>query len=168
MDAAACRRSGMESLAENLVDGFVTPIFWYCLAGLPGIVTFKVVSTLDSVVGYKTARYLRFGWCGARLDDLMNLLPARLTWLLIAVGAALVPRRLQHGSAHHGLAPARRRAGAERRLERGGSRRGAAAAPGRADLAGRPPGNRPVDRPSFRPPPREPARIAGRRGGRCW
>ena len=91
MDAAACRRSGMESLAENLVDGFVTPIFWYCLAGIPGIVTFKVVSTLDSVVGYKTARYLRFGWCGARLDDLMNLLPARLTWLLIAVGAALTP-----------------------------------------------------------------------------
>ena len=91
MDAAACRRSGMESLAENLVDGFVTPIFWYCLAGVPGIVIFKVVSTMDSVVGYKTERYLRFGWCGARLDDLMNLLPARLTWLLIAGAAALMP-----------------------------------------------------------------------------
>ena len=91
MDAAACRRSGMESLAENLVDGFVTPIFWYCLAGMPGIVVFKVVSTMDSVVGYKTERYLRFGWCGARLDDLMNLLPARLTWLLIAGAAALTP-----------------------------------------------------------------------------
>ena len=91
MDAAACRRSGMESLAENLVDGFVTPIFWYCLAGIPGIVVFKVVSTMDSVVGYKTERYLRFGWCGARLDDLMNLLPARLTWLLLAGAAALMP-----------------------------------------------------------------------------
>ena len=91
LDAAACRRSGMESLAENLVDGFVTPIFWYCLAGVPGIVIFKVVSTMDSVVGYKTERYLRFGWCGARLDDLMNLLPARLTWLLIAGAAALTP-----------------------------------------------------------------------------
>ena len=91
MDAAACRRSGMESLAENLVDGFITPIFWYCLAGMPGIVVFKVVSTMDSVVGYKTPRYLRFGWCGARLDDLMNLLPARLTWLLIAGAAALLP-----------------------------------------------------------------------------
>ena len=91
MDAAACRRSGMESLAENLVDGFVTPIFWYCLAGVPGIVIFKVVSTMDSVVGYKTERYLRFGWCGARLDDLMNLLPARLAWLLIAGAAALTP-----------------------------------------------------------------------------
>ena len=91
MDAAACRRSGMESLAENLVDGFVAPIFWYCLAGLPGLVIFKAVSTMDSVVGYKTARYLRFGWCSARLDDLMNLLPARLTWLLIAGAAALTP-----------------------------------------------------------------------------
>ena len=91
MDAAACRRCGVESLAENLVDGFVTPIFWYCLAGVPGIVVFKVVSTMDSVVGYKTECYLRFGWCGARLDDLMNLLPARLTWLLIAGAAALTP-----------------------------------------------------------------------------
>ena len=91
MDAAACRRSGIESLAENLVDGFVSPIFWYCLAGIPGLVVFKTVSTMDSMVGYKTARYLRFGWCGARLDDLMNMVPARLTWLLIAGAAALTP-----------------------------------------------------------------------------
>ena len=91
MDAAACRRSGIESLAENLVDGFVSPIFWYCLAGIPGLVLFKTVSTMDSMVGYKTARYLAFGWCGARLDDLMNLIPARLTWLLIACAAALAP-----------------------------------------------------------------------------
>ena len=110
MDAAACRRSGMESLAENLVDGFVTPIFWYCLAGLPGIVVFKVVSTMDSVVGYKTERYLRFGWCGARLDDLMNLLPARLTWLFIACAAALTPggsslRALGVGWRQHAIVP---------------------------------------------------------------
>ena len=110
MDAAACRRSGMESLAENLVDAFVTPIFWYCLAGMPGIVVFKVVSTMDSVVGYKTERYLRFGWCGARLDDLMNLLPARLTWLLIAGAAALTPGgsargALAMGWRHHAVVP---------------------------------------------------------------
>ena len=61
MDAAACRRSGIESLAENLVDGFVSPIFWYCLAGVPGLVVFKTVSTMDSMVGYKTERYLAFG-----------------------------------------------------------------------------------------------------------
>ena len=98
MDAAACRRSGIESLAENLVDGFVSPIFWYCLAGVPGIVVFKTVSTMDSMVGYKTARYLAFGWCGARLDDLMNLIPARLTWLLIACAAVLTPGSSSRGA----------------------------------------------------------------------
>jgi adenosylcobinamide-phosphate synthase len=61
MDAAACRRAAVESLSENLTDGFVSPLFWYVLAGLPGIVVFKVVSTMDSMVGYKTPRYLRFG-----------------------------------------------------------------------------------------------------------
>ena len=98
MDAAACRRSGIESLAENLADGFVSPIFWYCLAGVPGLVVFKTVSTMDSMVGYKTARYLRFGWCGARLDDLMSLLPARLTWLLITGAAALTPGGSSRGA----------------------------------------------------------------------
>jgi adenosylcobinamide-phosphate synthase len=58
---------------------------------LPGLVVFKIVSTMDSMVGYKTPRYLYFGWCGARLDDVMNYLPARLTWLLIVVVAAMVP-----------------------------------------------------------------------------
>lgn len=91
MDTAACRRAAIESLSENLVDGFVSPVFWYVLLGLPGIVLFKVVSTMDSMVGYKTPKYLKFGWCGARLDDWMNLVPARLTWLLIALVAAFVP-----------------------------------------------------------------------------
>ena len=78
MDAAACRRAAVESLSESLTDGFVSPLFWYALAGLPGLVLFKVVSTMDSMVGYKTPRYLRFGWCGARADDVMNFVPARL------------------------------------------------------------------------------------------
>jgi adenosylcobinamide-phosphate synthase len=88
MDEGACRRAAVESLSENLTDGFVSPVCWYVLAGLPGLVLFKVVSTMDSMVGYKTPRYLRFGWCGARLDDAMNFLPARGCWLLIAVVAA--------------------------------------------------------------------------------
>ena len=92
MDAAACRRAAIESLSENLTDGFTSPLFWYVVGGLPGLVLFKVVSTMDSMVGYKTPRYLRFGWCGARLDDLMNFVPARLTWLLIAGVALVVPR----------------------------------------------------------------------------
>lgn len=91
MDGAACRRAAVESLSENLTDGFVSPVFWYVLLGLPGIVLFKIVSTMDSMVGYKTPQYLRFGWCGARLDDLMNYVPARLTWLLIAALAWILP-----------------------------------------------------------------------------
>jgi adenosylcobinamide-phosphate synthase len=91
MDSPACRRAAVESLSENLTDGFVTPMFWYVLAGLPGLVLFKIVSTMDSMVGYKTPRYLRFGWCGARLDDVMNYLPARLTWLLITLVAFALP-----------------------------------------------------------------------------
>ena len=92
MDGAACRRAAVESLSENLTDGVVSPLFWYALGGIAGIVLFKVVSTMDSMVGYKTPRYLRFGWCGARLDDVMNFVPARLTWIVIAALAALLPR----------------------------------------------------------------------------
>jgi adenosylcobinamide-phosphate synthase len=91
MDEGACRRAAVESLSENLTDGFVSPVCWYVLAGLPGLVLFKIVSTMDSMVGYKTPRYLRFGWCGARLDDVMNFLSARGCWLLIAALAAGLP-----------------------------------------------------------------------------
>ena len=110
MDDGACRRAVIESLSENLTDGFVSPVFWYCVAGLPGLVLFKVVSTMDSMVGYKTPRYLRFGWCGARLDDAMNWVPARMTWLLLAVAALVVPGcsargALQVGWAQHGVLP---------------------------------------------------------------
>lgn len=90
MDGPACRRAAIESLAESLVDGFASPILFY-IFGLPFAVLFKVISTMDSMVGYKTERYLQFGWCGARLDDLLNLIPARLAWLFIAVTAAVVP-----------------------------------------------------------------------------
>jgi adenosylcobinamide-phosphate synthase len=91
MDIAACRRAAIESLSENLTDGFVSPLCWYVVAGLPGLVLFKVVSTMDSMVGYKTPRYLKFGWCGARLDDLMNFVPARITWLLLTFFSSVLP-----------------------------------------------------------------------------
>jgi adenosylcobinamide-phosphate synthase len=87
MDFAACRRAAIESLAESFVDGFLSALLWYVLLGVPGLLLFKVVSTMDSMVGFKTARYLYFGWCGARVDDLMNYLPARLGWLLLSVSA---------------------------------------------------------------------------------
>jgi adenosylcobinamide-phosphate synthase len=110
MDVAACRRAAIESLSENLTDGFVSALFWYVLGGLPGIVLFKVVSTMDSTVGYKTPLYLRFGWCGARLDDAMNWLPARLTWLLITcvslpVSGCSAKKALQVGWRQHALVP---------------------------------------------------------------
>ena len=110
MDAAACRRAGMESLAENAVDGFVSPLFWYALLGLPGVALFKVISTMDSMVGNRTPRYLRFGWCGARLDDLFNSVPARLTYGLMVLVAALLPgcsarKALVVGWRQHRLVP---------------------------------------------------------------
>ena len=110
MDGPACRRSAIESLGESLVDGVVSPIFWYAAGGIPGIVLFKIVSTMDSMVGYRTERYRDFGWCGARLDDLLNLVPARVTWLLIAGAAAPVPgasgrEALRWGWRQHAVVP---------------------------------------------------------------
>ncbi len=110
MDAAACRRAAIESLSENLTDGFVSPVFWYVLGGLPGLILFKVVSTMDSMVGYKTPRYLQFGWCGARTDDVMNWIPARLTYLLLALVAFFIPgcsarKALHVGWNQHAIVP---------------------------------------------------------------
>lgn len=78
-------RAAIESAAENLSDGVVAPIFWYLVAGLPGLVAYKLINTADSMIGHMTPRYREFGWASARLDDLLNLIPARLTALLIAL-----------------------------------------------------------------------------------
>ncbi len=107
---AECRRAAMESVSENLADGYVSPLFWYVVAGLPGILLFKVFSTLDSMVGNKSERYLRFGWFSARMDDVLNWIPARLSWLLIAAAATLVPqcsarKALVVGWRQHGCLP---------------------------------------------------------------
>lgn len=91
LDAAACRRASIESLSESLTDGFVSALFWYAVGGLPGLVVFKVFSTLDSMVGYRSERYLHFGWFSARTDDVLNWIPARLSWLLISACSAFVP-----------------------------------------------------------------------------
>jgi adenosylcobinamide-phosphate synthase len=83
MDRAAVARSAIESAAENLSDGVIAPIFWYLVAGLPGVLIYKLVNTADSMIGYRTERYADFGWAAARFDDLLNLIPARLTAALI-------------------------------------------------------------------------------------
>jgi adenosylcobinamide-phosphate synthase len=83
-------RATIESLSENLTDGVLTPLWALCLLGLPGLILVKVVSNLDSMVGYKNARYARFGWAGARSDDLIHWLPARLSVVLIALAAVIL------------------------------------------------------------------------------
>jgi adenosylcobinamide-phosphate synthase len=87
LGAAGVRRAAIESLAENLSDGVVAPLFWGCLLGLPGIAVYKLVNTADSMIGHRTPRHGAFGWAAARLDDVLNLAPARLTGLLIGLCA---------------------------------------------------------------------------------
>lgn len=84
LDQAGIARAALESLAENTSDGIVAPVFWGLLLGLPGIAAYKAVNTLDSMIGHKTPRHSDFGWASARFDDLVNLIPARLTGLLFA------------------------------------------------------------------------------------
>lgn len=85
MDQSAVARSAIESASENLSDGVIAPAFWYLIGGLPGILAYKVINTADSMVGYRNARFEDFGWASARLDDLVNWVPARLTaWLIAA------------------------------------------------------------------------------------
>jgi adenosylcobinamide-phosphate synthase len=90
LDEAGVARAAIESAAENFSDGLVAPAFWFALFGLPGLLAFKVVSTADSMIGHRSARHEAFGWAAARLDDVLNLAPARLSALLIACAAALV------------------------------------------------------------------------------
>jgi adenosylcobinamide-phosphate synthase len=82
------RRATLETVAENLSDGVIAPLFYLLLAGVPGLTLYKAANTMDSMVGYKNERYLRFGWVAARVDDVLNFLPARLTaWLICLVAA---------------------------------------------------------------------------------
>lgn len=81
---AGISRAALESLAENASDGVIAPLFWGAFFGLPGVAVYKAINTLDSMIGHKSPRYLVFGWASAKLDDLVNLVPARLTALLFA------------------------------------------------------------------------------------
>ncbi|MFK7879927.1 adenosylcobinamide-phosphate synthase CbiB [Roseobacter sp.] len=87
MEASQIARAAIESAAENLSDGVIAPAFWFLIAGLPGLVIYKLVNTADSMIGYRTPRHADFGWAAARLDDGLNLIPARLTAVLIALPA---------------------------------------------------------------------------------
>lgn len=87
LDESGVAKAALESLAENTADGITAPIFWYAIAGLPGIVIYKAINTADSMIGHKSEKYLHFGWAAAKLDDLVNLPASRLTGLLFAAAA---------------------------------------------------------------------------------
>jgi len=103
LDEKGVCRAAVETLAENFIDGFVSPLFWYLTGGLLGwllgmepvifalgaMLVFKVVSTMDSMVGYKNEKYEALGWAGAKLDDVMNFVPARLSFIFLFPGAVL-------------------------------------------------------------------------------
>lgn len=97
LDEGEVTRAAVESVAENTVDGCTAPLLFACVGGPLGALAYKAISTLDSTFGYKDERYLQFGWASARLDDLTNLLPARLTALLIVPATLLL--RLDAGTA---------------------------------------------------------------------
>ncbi|MES2969910.1 MAG: adenosylcobinamide-phosphate synthase CbiB [Pseudomonadota bacterium] len=84
LDEAGVARAALESLAENTSDGIVAPLFWGVVAGLPGIAAYKAINTLDSMIGHRTPRHQAFGWASARIDDGVNLIPARLTGVVFA------------------------------------------------------------------------------------
>lgn len=89
LDEAGVARAAIESTAENFSDGVVAPVLWFAILGLPGLVACKLVNTADSMIGHMSDRYRAFGWAAARVDDLMNLAPARLAGVVVAVAAPL-------------------------------------------------------------------------------
>jgi adenosylcobinamide-phosphate synthase len=90
LDEAGVARAAIESLAENFSDGVTAPLFWGVIAGLPGVLAYKTINTADSMIGHRTPRHEDFGWAAARLDDFVNILPARLAGLIIAAASALL------------------------------------------------------------------------------
>lgn len=92
LDEAGISRAAIESLSENFSDGVVAPVFWYVLFGFPGLLVYKAINTLDSMIGYKNDTYRAFGFTAARLDDVVNLIPARLAGLLLTLAAIVTPR----------------------------------------------------------------------------
>ena len=103
LSAQEIRTAALETLAENLSDGVIAPLFWLVVGGVPGMLAYKMVNTLDSMIGYKTERYKDFGCFAARLDDVANYLPARITAFLMVLASgrlSLLKFVAQYGSKH--------------------------------------------------------------------
>ena len=107
LDEAGVSRAAIETTAENFCDGVVAPVFWYLVAGLPGLLAYKALNTADSMIGHKNERYLMFGRASARLDDLANLVPARVSAMLIWAAAFMLPGADAHSSFRATLRDAR-------------------------------------------------------------
>lgn len=86
----------IETLAENLSDGVIAPVFYLAIGGLPLAITYKAINTLDSMVGYKNEKYIRFGWAAARLDDIANYIPSRITGVLMAIASLIFGHSLSN------------------------------------------------------------------------
>ena len=109
MTESQIARSAIESAAENFSDGVIAPAFWFLIGGLPAMLVYKFVNTADSMIGYKTKKYLEFGWASARFDDVLNWIPARISMLLIVAFAkqpinlkAIISEAKQHKSPNAG------------------------------------------------------------------
>ena len=97
------RKAALETLAENLNDGVIAPLFWFAIGGMPAMMGYKMVNTLDSMIAYHSPRYLKFGKAAARIDDIANYIPARLTALLMLIAARrlnLVSFVMKYGPCH--------------------------------------------------------------------
>ena len=107
LSAQEVRTAALETLAENLSDGVIAPLFWLAILGVPGMLAYKMVNTLDSMIGYKTERYKDFGCWAAHIDDIANYIPARLTALLMVLPHAVVSGQwsmitfVRHYGRHH-------------------------------------------------------------------
>jgi adenosylcobinamide-phosphate synthase len=92
LSAQEVRLAALETLAENLSDGVIAPLFWYLLLGVPGMLAYKMINTLDSMIGYRTSRYLYFGRIAAHIDDIANYIPARITAILMLIVSGKLSR----------------------------------------------------------------------------
>ena len=101
LDEAGVARAAIESLSESFCDGVVAPLFWLLLLGLPGVWAFKAINTADSLIGHREERWRAFGWAAARIDDVANLIPARLGGMLICLSAGTAWRTMWRDAGKH-------------------------------------------------------------------
>jgi len=109
LDQRLIASGAIETVAEGFVDGFISPLFFYLLFGLPGAIAYRAINTLDSMVGYKDEKYLKFGWASAKLDTIANYIPSRITYLLFALASFILRMdwrgALKIGRVYHASTP---------------------------------------------------------------